>query len=92
MTIIELCQIPGIPKTKLMYSANVNYNLLIELLFGLIEAEIIEKETRPRSYVGQKRDTVWYQRTREGDEIYSKFKELEKKLSIRGAHSRSGSQ
>lgn len=75
-----------------MYSANLNYKLLSELLFGLIERELIKKETRPTSFDGQKRVTDWYHRTPEGDDLYLKFKEIEESLSISEAHSRSGTR
>lgn len=86
MTIIDLCQYPGLPKTALMSFANVNYDVLIDLLFGLVDRELIKKETRQTSFDGQKRVTDWYHRTPEGDDLYIKFKEIEEKLTISGSH------
>ncbi|MBA7491399.1 hypothetical protein ES702_01944 [subsurface metagenome] len=61
--------------------SNLNYKLLKDILFGLIENEIINRETRKISYDGQKRETKYYIRTREGDKILDKFNEIQEQLT-----------
>ncbi len=69
LEIIELCNHPGLPLSRLMTRANLNHTKIKHILFKLIEDKLIETETRPRSFTGQKRDTDYFIRTREGDWI-----------------------
>lgn len=88
MEIIELCQIPGLPFTRLMSKANISWRPLMEILVNLIEGDIIEVETRSLSFVGYKRETDYYIRTNEGDEIVSQFNELRERLPIKESQSK----
>ena len=87
MEIIDLCQIPGLPMTRLQIRANLCHSLLKVLLFGLLDEKLIEVETRPLAFDGSKRVTEYYVRTKDGDEILDQFKELKEKISIEVAPS-----
>lgn len=81
MEIIKLCQIPGLPKTRIMSSANISWNLLKSVLFSLVDEELIEVKTRPLTPDGHKRETDFYIRTQEGDKILHDFIELKERIS-----------
>lgn len=80
--IIELCQYPGLPITRLIHAANYSWGPLRRILFGLLRGELIEIETRPESFTGEKRKTDYYVRTLEGDEVLSKFNEIREQLTM----------
>jgi len=89
MEIIELCQYPGLPKTRLMNVSNLSWKTFKNIIFSLIDQELIEVETRDISYSGQDRVTDYFIRTSQGDDTIVQFKSLREKLSIEGAPSKS---
>lgn len=78
--IIELCKFPGLPISRLSSNARVPANRLSDLLFKLIEDQLIHVETRPRSVTGDKRKTDYYVRTPEGENILNDYTELRSKI------------
>lgn len=85
MSIIELCQLPGLPITRVMTSANVSWSTVKTVLFALIDDQLIKVDTRPLSLDGKKRETDFYVLTEEGDQLRTDFNEMKEKLSISGS-------
>ena len=81
MEIIELCQHPGLSRQSLLIEANINHGKLHDLLFGLIDDQLIDVETRPNSVSGQKRETDYFLRTPDGDQLINDFKEIRARLT-----------
>lgn len=82
LEIIELCQYPGIPLTRLCRDARVNWDPLKEILSSLLTGELLRIETRPLSFTGDRRKTDYYVRTSEGDKVHKKFKEIKERISM----------
>lgn len=85
--VIELCVFPGLPKTRLSTCSNINSDKLSDILMELVTGELLEVETRPRSFAGNKRETDFYVRTSDGDELIRDIKGVKERLSIEGVHS-----
>lgn len=88
MEIIELCQHPGLSRDSLRIKANINHGKLHDLLFGLIDDQLIDVETRPNSVSGQKRETDYFLRTPDGDKLLINFKEIRARLTRSGSPSK----
>jgi predicted transcriptional regulator len=83
--IIELCRGSGLPKTQLGREANVGIDKLSDILLELMTGDLISVETRSRSFSGDKRETDFYLRTRDGDTLIERFSEVRERLSTPGA-------
>jgi predicted transcriptional regulator len=88
MEIIELCRGPGLPLTRLGSEARVNTSKLSDILMELVTGEIISVETRSQSFSDYKRETDFYVRTSEGDELIRDFDGVKKRLSKPGVLTR----
>ena len=87
--IIELCVTPGLPITRLGSDARVNTHKLSDILMELVTGDLISVETRSRSYAGAHRETDFYIRTSDGDELIEDITGVRKRLSRPGAQTRS---
>ena len=87
--IIELCVSPGLPITRLGSDARVNTDKLSTILMELVTGDLISVETRSRSFVGDKRETDFYIRTSDGDELIKDITGIKERLSRPGAQTRS---
>ena len=90
--IIDLCVSPGLPITRLGSEARVTTDKLSDILYELVTGELISVETRSHSFIGDKRETDYYVRTPDGDEMISEITGIRKRLSRPGAPTRSGPQ
>ncbi len=81
VSIIELCQSPGIAKSNLKLKGNIGTQIFNDLLEGLQTRELIEKEIRPLSHTGLRRPTEYYTRTPEGDKLIRQFSDLRERLT-----------
>ena len=83
--IIELCKFPGLPKTYLARNVRTNTGMITDVLFGLVEDKLIRVETRPRSRLGQRRETEFFVRTPDGDSFIRDFTGVRERLTKSGA-------
>ena len=81
MIILELCVNPGASCSSLLNKANINHEVFHDLVFGLIDDQLINVETRPLSVSGQKRETDYFLRTPKGDQLINDFKELRSRVT-----------
>ena len=91
MEIIDLCNAPGLSRSGLVTKANVNSSHIREILFGLIEDQLLKTETRKFSPGGFRLKTDYFIRTREGDDLVKDFKDVRERITLEGAHPRTGS-
>lgn len=87
--ILEACQGQGLPKNRIGNRVGVHAHKVKDVLVELVTGELIESQTRPFSFSGQERETVWFSRTREGDQVMRDFKGARERLSTPGARSQS---
>ena len=85
--IIELCQIPGIPLTRLILASRVNWSPLKDILSALVSGELLKTEIRPFNPLGHKRKTEYYVRTEEGDKVLTKVNEIKRRIAMWGSPS-----
>ena len=86
--IIELCQYPGIPISRLVRDARMNIDPLRKILSTMLTGELLRIETKPLSISGDRRKTDYYIRTPEGDELHKQFRELVKRISMSESQSK----
>ena len=85
MAIIELCQLPGLPITRVMTRANVSFSTVKTVLFALIDDQLIKVETRPLDFNEKNRETDFYVLTEKGDQVRTDFNELKQRISTSGS-------
>ena len=91
MEIIELCKFPGLARSSLVSEANIHSSKIMTILFSLIDDQLIKTETRKYSPAGFNKNTDYYIRTREGDDLIKDFKDVRARISLEGAPSTRGS-
>lgn len=87
--ILDRCVSPGLPITRLGSDARVTTDKLSDILMELVTGDLISVETRSRSFIGDKRETDFYIRTSDGDELIKDITGIRKRLSKPGAQTRS---
>lgn len=92
MEIIGLCNAPGLSRSEIVTKANVNSSRIREILFGLIDDQLLKTETRKHSPGGFRLNTDYLIRTREGDELIKDFKDVRKRISTEGSQEARGIQ
>lgn len=87
--IIELCKFPGLSRSRINRDLRGNSTTVNEILFGLLDSGLLKVETRPRSQLGQKRETDFYLRTTKGDQFHHDFMTLKERSTRLGAQTQS---
>jgi predicted transcriptional regulator len=87
--VIELCVYPGLPLTRLGLKSRVSTDKLSDILMELVTGDLLSVETRSRSFSGHNRETDFYIRTSEGDELIRDFTGVKERLPRPGAQTRS---
>ncbi len=92
MEILGLCKSPGLTRSSLVMKANVNSGRISSILFALVDDRLLRTETRKTAPSGNRRDTDYFIRTREGDDLIKDFKNVRSRITKEGAPSAQGSQ
>ena len=94
MEIIGLCNSPGLSRSGLVTKANVTSSRIHEILFGLIDDQLLKTENRKYSPGGFRmmKGTDYYIRTQEGDDLIKDFNGVKERITIEGSQGARGIQ